>query len=31
VSTMWNDLLRIVMAGATPSAERARATFRLPG
>jgi eukaryotic-like serine/threonine-protein kinase len=31
VSTMWNDLLRIVMAGTTPSAERARATFRLPG
>jgi eukaryotic-like serine/threonine-protein kinase len=31
VSSMWNDLLRIVMAGTTPSAERARATFRLPG
>ena len=31
VSTMWNDLLRIVMSGTTPSAEKARATFRLPG
>ncbi|MEO7327142.1 MAG: serine/threonine-protein kinase [Minicystis sp.] len=31
VSTMWNDLLRIVMRGTSPSAERARATFRLPG
>jgi serine/threonine protein kinase len=31
VSTMWNDFLRIVMAGTTPSAQRARATFRLPG
>jgi serine/threonine protein kinase len=30
VSSMWNDLLRIVMAGSSPSAERARATFRLP-
>jgi eukaryotic-like serine/threonine-protein kinase len=31
VSTMWNDLLRIVMSGNTPSAEKARSTFRLPG
>jgi serine/threonine-protein kinase len=31
VSTMWNELLRIVMSGRTPSAEKARATFRLPG
>ena len=31
VSTMWNDLLRIVMRGTSPSAEKARATFRLPG
>jgi eukaryotic-like serine/threonine-protein kinase len=31
VSTMWNDLLRIIMSGTTPSAEKARATFRLPG
>lgn len=31
VSTMWNDLLRIVMAGSSPSAQKARATFRLPG
>jgi eukaryotic-like serine/threonine-protein kinase len=31
VSTMWNDLLKIIMSGSTPSAERARQTFRLPG
>ena len=30
VTTMWNDLLRIVMSGTSPSAARARATFRLP-
>jgi len=31
VSAMWNDLLRIIMSSDTPSAARARATFRLPG
>jgi serine/threonine-protein kinase len=31
VSSMWNDFLRVVMAGAGPSAEKARATFSLPG
>ncbi|MFO0762687.1 MAG: serine/threonine-protein kinase [Byssovorax sp.] len=31
VSTMWNDLLRILMQGAGPTAEKIRATFRLPG
>jgi serine/threonine protein kinase len=31
VSTMWNDLLRILMTGSSPSAEKVRATFRLPG
>jgi len=27
VTTMWNDLLRIVMMGSTPSARKARETF----
>jgi serine/threonine-protein kinase len=31
VSSMWNDFIRIVMAGSGPSAERAKATFSLPG
>jgi serine/threonine-protein kinase len=31
VPTMWNDLIRIVMNGSSPSAARTRATFRLPG
>jgi serine/threonine-protein kinase len=30
VSSMWNDLIRIVMGGAGPSANRARQTFSLP-
>jgi eukaryotic-like serine/threonine-protein kinase len=30
VTTMWNELLKVVMAGTSPSAERARAVFRLP-
>jgi serine/threonine protein kinase len=30
VSVMWNDLIRIVMNGNSPSAAKARATFRLP-
>jgi serine/threonine protein kinase len=30
VSVMWNELLRVVMAGSGPSAARARAAFRLP-
>jgi serine/threonine-protein kinase len=30
ISTMWNDLIRIMMNGRGPSAERVRATFRLP-
>lgn len=30
VSTMWNELIRIVMAGRGPSAARARAAFALP-
>jgi eukaryotic-like serine/threonine-protein kinase len=31
VSTMWNDLIRVMMNGTGPSAERVRQTFRLPG
>jgi serine/threonine-protein kinase len=31
VSSMWNDFIRIVMSGQGPSAEKARATFSLPG
>ena len=31
ITAMWNELLRIVMSGTGPSADRARATFRLPG
>ncbi len=31
VSVMWNELLRIVMSSGGPSAQKARATFRLPG
>jgi eukaryotic-like serine/threonine-protein kinase len=31
VTVMWNDLIRIVMNGSSPSAAKARATFRLPG
>jgi serine/threonine-protein kinase len=31
VTAMWNDLIRIVMNGSSPSAAKARATFRLPG
>jgi serine/threonine protein kinase len=30
VSTMWNELIRILMDGPTPSARKVRATFRLP-
>jgi serine/threonine-protein kinase len=30
ISVMWNELIRIVMSGSTPSAAKARATFRLP-
>jgi eukaryotic-like serine/threonine-protein kinase len=30
VPAMWNDLIRIVMNGSSPSAAKARATFRLP-
>ncbi len=30
VSVMWNDLIRGVMKGSSPSAAKARATFRLP-
>lgn len=31
ISTMWNDLIRIMMNGSGPSADRIRQTFRLPG
>jgi eukaryotic-like serine/threonine-protein kinase len=31
VSSMWNDFIRIVMNGSGPSADRARASFSLPG
>ena len=30
VSSMWNDFIRLVMAGRGPSAEKARQTFSLP-
>ncbi len=30
VTTMWNELLKVVMSGSSPSAERARAVFKLP-
>ena len=30
ISSMWNDLIRIVMSGEGPSSEKARATFSLP-
>jgi serine/threonine-protein kinase len=30
ITTLWNDLIRIMMNGSSPSAERVRATFRLP-
>lgn len=30
VSSMWNDFIRVVMAGEGPSADKARATFSLP-
>ena len=31
VSSMWNDLIRLVMEGTGPSADKARQTFSLPG
>ena len=31
VSSMWNDLISIMMKGSSMSAEKVRATFRLPG
>ncbi|MBM4375107.1 MAG: serine/threonine protein kinase [Deltaproteobacteria bacterium] len=31
VSTMWNELIRVVMNGRGPSAEKTRTTFALPG
>jgi eukaryotic-like serine/threonine-protein kinase len=31
ISSMWNDLIRIVMHGNGPSANKARETFSLPG
>ena len=31
IPTMWNELIRILMNGRGPSAERIRQTFRLPG
>lgn len=30
VSSMWNELIRLVMTGAGPSAEKARSAFSLP-
>jgi len=30
ISSMWNDLLRLVMNGTGPSTEKARATFTVP-
>jgi serine/threonine-protein kinase len=30
ISSMWNDLIRLVMRGSGPSAEKARTTFSLP-
>ncbi len=31
ISSMWNDLIKIVMAGNGPSSSKARQTFSLPG
>ena len=31
VSSMWNDFIRLVQKGSGPSADKARATFSLPG
>jgi serine/threonine-protein kinase len=31
VTTMWNELLKVIMNGTSPSSERARQVFRLPG
>ena len=31
VTSMWNDLIRIVQMADSPSGEKARAAFRLPG
>jgi len=31
VSSLWNDFIRIVMSGTGPSADKAKATFSLPG
>ncbi len=31
ISTLWNDLIRVMMNGKGPSADRVRQTFRLPG
>ena len=31
VPTMWNELLKVIMNGTSPSSERARQVFRLPG
>jgi len=31
VTSMWNDLIRVVQMADTPSGEKARAAFRLPG
>jgi len=31
VTSMWNDLIRVVQMAPTPSGEKARAAFRLPG
>ncbi|UQA60922.1 serine/threonine-protein kinase [Polyangium aurulentum] len=30
ITTLWNELIRIMMNGSSPSAERVRAAFRLP-
>jgi serine/threonine-protein kinase len=31
ISSMWNDLIRIVMKGSGPSSDKTRQTFSLPG
>ncbi|MRG94067.1 serine/threonine-protein kinase [Polyangium spumosum] len=31
IPTLWNDLIRVMMNGRGPSADRVRQTFRLPG
>ncbi|MDC3980415.1 serine/threonine-protein kinase [Polyangium jinanense] len=31
IPTLWNDLIRVMMNGKGPSADRVRQTFRLPG